>query len=133
KLIGEGKAYSFINNARGDDPKLANFLMEGLWTTPDYLAANRPMVEAAVRAYKKASDFIRQSPPESVVAVLKPALGSLGDPVLLDAVKRMQPAVSASGRVTRAELDTTQEVLKVNGILNTTFSLGDVFDDSFTG
>jgi hypothetical protein len=45
----------------------------------------------------------------------------------------MQPAVSASGRVTRAELDTTQEVLKVNGILNTTFSPGDVFDDSFTG
>ena len=35
KLIGEGKALSFVNNAKGDDPKLSNFLMEGLWATPD--------------------------------------------------------------------------------------------------
>jgi hypothetical protein len=31
KLIQEGKALSFVNNARGEDPRLANFMMEGLW------------------------------------------------------------------------------------------------------
>ena len=60
RSIGEGKAISFINNAKGDDPKLSNFLMEGLWTTPDYLAANRATVAAAVGAYQKASQFIRE-------------------------------------------------------------------------
>ena len=133
KLVGEGKAISFVNNAKGDDPKLSNFLMEGLWTTPEYLTANRSTVAAAVGAYKKASQFIRESTSEAIVASLKPTLGSLGDAVLLDSVKRIQPAVSATGKVTTEELDTTQAVLKINGILDKDFSLGDVFDGSLVG
>ncbi|WP_315835338.1 ABC transporter substrate-binding protein [Bradyrhizobium prioriisuperbiae] len=133
KLVGEGKAISFINNAKGDDPKLSNFLMEGLWATPEYLAANRATIAAAVGAYKKASQFIRESTPEAIVASLKPTLESLGDAVLLDSVKRIQPAVSASGKVTAEEFDTTQAVLKINGILDKSFSLGDVFDGSMVG
>lgn len=133
KLVGEGKAVSFVNNAKGDDPKLSNFLMEGLWTTPEYLTANRATVVAAVGAYKKASQFIRESTPEAIVAALKPTLESLGDAVLLDSVKRIQPAVSATGKVTAEELDTTQAVLKINGILDKNFSLDDVFDGSLVG
>jgi ABC-type nitrate/sulfonate/bicarbonate transport system substrate-binding protein len=133
KLVQEGKAFSFIDNARGDDPKLANFLMEGVWTTPEYLAANRATVQAAVGAYKKASRFIRESSHEQIVASLKPALGSLGDAVLLDSVKRLQPAVSVTGKVTAQELDTTQAILKLNGILTRAFSLDEVFDGSLVG
>jgi ABC-type nitrate/sulfonate/bicarbonate transport system substrate-binding protein len=133
RLIGEGKALSFINNAKGDDPKLSKFLMEGLWTTPDYLAANRSTVEAAVKAYKAASKFIQESSPEAIVASLKPALGSLGDEVLLDSVKRIQPAVSVTGQVTAEELGATQAVLKLNGVLDKTFALSDVFDSSLIG
>jgi NitT/TauT family transport system substrate-binding protein len=133
KLVQEGKAVSFVNNAKGDDPKLSSFLMEGLWTTPEYLAANRAAVAAAVGAYRKASKFILESTPEVVVASLKPALESLGDAVLLDSVQRILPAVSATGRVTAEELDTTQGVLKLNGILNSNFTLAEVFDGSFVG
>ena len=132
KVIGEGKAMSFINNANGDDPKLSSFLMEGLWTTPEYLAGNRATVAAAVGVYRKASQFIRKSTPEAVVASLKPTLESLGDAVLLDSVKRLQPAVSATGKVTAEELETTQAILKLNGVLNQTFTLADVFDGSLT-
>jgi NitT/TauT family transport system substrate-binding protein len=132
KLIQEGKATSFVNNARGEDPKLAHFMMEGLWTTPDYLSANRSTVEAAVSAYKKASDFIRTSPPEAVVAALMPALGSLGEAVLLDSVKRIQPAVSETGKLSPGEFDTTQALLKLNGFLTSSFAIADVFDGSFT-
>jgi NitT/TauT family transport system substrate-binding protein len=133
KLVGEGKALSFIDNSKGDDPKLANFLMEGLWTTPDFLAANRATVQAAVGAYSNASRFIRESSAEAVVAVLKPALGSLGDEVLLDSVKRIQSAVSATGKVTAQELETTQAVLKLNGVLHKSITLAEVFDGSLTG
>ncbi len=133
RLIGEGKALSFIDNARGEDPKLSKFMMEGLWTTPDFLAANRPTVEAAVGAYRMASQFLRESSPEAIVASLKPTLGSLGDAVLLDSVKRIQPAISASGQVTKAELDATQAVLKLNGVLGKDLALAEVFDGSLIG
>jgi NitT/TauT family transport system substrate-binding protein len=133
RLINEGKAFSFINNAKGDDPKLSKFMMEGLWTTPDFLSANRATVEAAVGAYRKASQFIRESSADAVVASLKPTLGSLGDAVLLDSVKRIQPAVSASGQITEEELDATQAVLKLNGVLDKKLSLAEVFDGSLIG
>lgn len=132
KLIQDGKAMSFVNNARGEDPKLANFMMEGLWTTPDFLSANRPTIEAAVGAYKKASDFIRTSPPEAIVMALMPALGSLGETVLLDSIRRIQPAVSATGKITPNEFDTTLALLKMNGFLTSSFTIADVFDGSFT-
>jgi NitT/TauT family transport system substrate-binding protein len=132
RLIQDGKATSFVNNASGEDPKLANFMMEGLWTTPDYLAANRSTVEAAVSAYKKASNFIRTSSPEAIVAALMPTLGSLGETVLLDSVKRIQPAVSGTGQITPGELEITQTLLKMNGFLNNSYNLADVFDGSFT-
>jgi hypothetical protein len=51
---------------------------------------------------------------------------------LLDSVKRLQPAVSATGKVTAEELDTTQAVLKLNGVLKQTFTLAEVFDGSLT-
>jgi ABC-type nitrate/sulfonate/bicarbonate transport system substrate-binding protein len=130
KLIQEGKALSFVNNARGEDPKLAKFVMEALWTTPDYLAANRPVVEAAVSAYKKASDFVRRASPEEIVAALKPALGSLGEAVLLDSIARMKPAVSETGKMGAEELNATQAILKSNGFLDKTFALNEIFDGS---
>jgi NitT/TauT family transport system substrate-binding protein len=132
KLIQEGKALSFVNNASGEDPKLTHFMMEGLWATPDYLVANRATVELAVTAYKKASDFIRASSPEAVTAALMPVLGSLGEAVLIDSVKRMQPAISETGKISVGELDTTQGLLKMNGFLTSSFAIADVFDGSFT-
>jgi NitT/TauT family transport system substrate-binding protein len=131
KLIREGKALSFVNNAKGEDPKLANFMMEGLWATPEYLSANQPAVQAVVDAYRKASDFVRQAPVERVVAALKPTLGSLGEEVLLDSVTRMRPAVSETGKVSAAELDSTQDILKLNGILTKSFTLNEIFDGRF--
>lgn len=131
KLVGDGKAITFLDNARGEDLDLPNFLMEALWATPDYIASNRDIVAAAVRAYRKASAFVLSATPEDVLAAVRPALGSLGDQVLLEAVRRVQPAISRTGRVTAADVEITQKLLKLNGVLTKSFSLADVFDPSF--
>ncbi len=131
RLIQEGKALSFVNNAKGEDPKLAQFMMEGLWTTPDFVTANKASVASVVKAYRKASDFVRQAPVETIVAALKPTLGSLGEQVLINSVTRIRPAVSETGKVSKEELDATQDILKFNGFLNRSFSLGEIFDGNF--
>jgi hypothetical protein len=61
---------------------------------------------------------------------LMPALGSLGETVLLDSVKRIQPAVSETGRMTPSELETTQALLKLNGFLNKSYTMEEIFDGS---
>ena len=131
KLVQDGKAITLVDNARGEDPNLPNFLMEGLWATPDYIKANREVVAAAVRAYAKASKFATTASVDEVLGAVRPALGSLGDAILLDAIKRVQPAISRSGRLVEADVDVTQRLLRMNGMLTASFTLADVFDPSF--
>lgn len=131
RLVLEGKALTLVDNAAGEDPKLANFMMEGLWATPDFIRENRDFVARAVAAYRKATAFVVNSSVEQVVAAIRPALGSLGDDVLREGVRRVQPAVSRSGRIENQEFDITQSILRQNGVLTKEFQLSDVFDASF--
>ena len=86
-----------------------------------------------MKAYARASAYVLASSPEDVAAAVKPVLGSLGDAVLIDAIKRLQPAVSRTGRIEAVELQATQDVLRVNGFLSRSFALNEVFDPSFVG
>lgn len=131
RLVQSGKGVSLVDNARGEDPRLTRFMMEGLWATPDFIKSNRDVVTRAVRAYARAGTFIRDARIEDVVAAVKPALGSVGDEVLLEGVKGVRPAVSRAGRMDNAELEATQRVLRENGALIREFKLDDVFDGSF--
>lgn len=130
-LVAQGAAVTLIDNARGEDPSLASFLMEGLWATPEFIRTRRPVVEKAVAAYRKASTWLLQSPPEQIAQTLKPVFSGLADDVLLEGVRRVKQAVSPTGAVDAAMLETTQKVLAVNGVLKKTMALADIYDPSF--
>lgn len=130
-LVGHGVAVTLIDNSRGEDSSLPSFLMEGLWATPDYIKANRPVVAKVVSAYRKASGFIVQSTPEDVARALKPVFTGLADEVLLEGVRRVRQAVSTTGTVDAALLDNTQKVLEINGVLKKKMAVADVFDPTF--
>ena len=130
-LVSQGAAVTLIDNSRGEDPTLSSFLMEGLWATPDYIKANRPVVTNVVSAYRKASAFIRERSSEDVAKVLKPAFSGLADDVLLEGVRRVKNAVSPNGVVDAAQFDLTQKVLEVNGVLKKRMQVSDIFDPSF--
>lgn len=131
KLVQEGKAITLIDNAKGEDPKLSNFLMEGLWVTPDLIASKPDLIASTVRAYAKASAFVASSKPEEIAEVVKPALGGLGDVVLVEGIRRVQPAVSKTGRIEAAELENTQALLKMNGFLTRPVSMEEIFNGRF--
>lgn len=130
-LVGQGVAVTLVDNSRGEDPSLASFLMEGLWCTPDYLKANRPVVAKVVSAYRKASAFVVQNTAQDVAKVLKPVFSGLTDEVLVEGVRRVQQAVSRNGVVDAAQFEATQKVLEVNGVLKRRLALADVYDGSF--
>jgi ABC-type nitrate/sulfonate/bicarbonate transport system substrate-binding protein len=105
--------------------------MEGLWATPAYLRENRQTVTRTAAAYRSASAFIVKSAPADIAKVLKPVFGGLSDEVLLEGVRRVKQAVSPTGLVDAAQLDTTQKLLEVNGVLKKKMQLAEVFDPSF--
>ena len=130
-LVGQGVGITLIDNSRGEDPSLPTFLMEGLWCTPDYLKANRPVVTRVVSAYRKASAFVVQNSAQDVAKVLKPVFSGLTDEVLVEGVRRVQQAVSRNGVVDAAQFEATQKVLEVNGVMKKKLQLADVYDGSF--
>jgi NitT/TauT family transport system substrate-binding protein len=131
KLVQEGKAITLIDNAKGEDPKLTHFLMEGLWTTPDLIASKPDLIARTVRAYARANAFVLASKAEDIAELVRPALGSLGDIVLVEGIRRVQTAVSKTGRVEAFELASTQDLLKLNGFLSRPFTLDEIFNGSF--
>lgn len=132
-LVAQGVGITLIDNSKGEDGSLPSFLMEGLWTTPEYIKTNRAIVASTVKAFRRASMFIVTSSPEEIAKVVKPAFSSLADDVLLEGCKKVKQAASPDGVVGPGILDNTQKVLQINGVLKNKFTVAQLFDPSFIG
>jgi len=133
RVVARGKGITLIDNARGEDPNIPYFLMEGLWVTPEYLKSDFETVGKTVRALHTASKFIVEKSPETVADAVSHVFGSIDREVLVAACARVAGAVSADGRVTAAELTSTTNVLRSNGFLKQEFTVPDIFDDRLIG
>ena len=71
--ISRGFAIMFINNAKGEDPSIPEFLMENLVARPETVAKDGDLVRRMVRALTRANQWALKSTPEQLADALKPA------------------------------------------------------------
>ena len=131
RIVSRGNGITLIDNARGEDPNIPNFIMEGLWVTPEYLEEKPELVGATVKALKRASAFIIESEPEKVADAVSGLFGSIDREVLVAACTRVAKAVSADGKISESDLHYTTQVLRTNGFLKREFTVADIFDSRF--
>jgi NitT/TauT family transport system substrate-binding protein len=131
KVVHSGKAITLIDNAKGQDPNLPSFMMEGLWTTPEYLASNPETCRSMVNALRKSSQFILENDAKAISEPLKPVFGALGEDVLNIGAGMVKAAVSESGQISQETLDVTQNVLLLNKAIERSMTLNEVFDGQF--
>lgn len=131
RVVHSGQAITLIDNANGEDPNLPNFMMEGLWARPDFIAANPNTCGAVIRALSRASDFVLSESTADVSAALMNTFGALGEEVLAIGVSKVKAAVSRSRVFDQTMLDHTQKVLLLNKALETPFEIDTLFDPSF--
>jgi NitT/TauT family transport system substrate-binding protein len=129
--VDQGYAIMFINNAKGEDPSVPEFLMECLITRPDVIEKNPDLVRRVARVLLKANVWALRSSPEQVAAALKPFLGQTPTEVLLAGVKATLPALSRDGRTTERGVQVTQDVLEQAGILKKRVPYAEVTDNRF--
>ncbi len=115
--IARGYAMMFINNSRGEDPSIPEFLMECLITRPDVIQKNSGVVSGMVRALVRANAWALGSTPEQVAQVLTPFLGDTPPEVLLSGVRATLPALNPGGRTTTRAVQITEDVLEQAGLL----------------
>lgn len=129
--ISRGFAIMFINNAKGEDPSIPEFLMENLIVRPETIKKNPDLVRGMVRALIKANKWALSATPEQVAEALKPFLGKYDPAILLAAVKSLLPTLSPDGRTSESSLKITQDILEQGGILKKRVGYSEVITNDF--
>ena len=115
--ISRGFAIMFINNAKGEDPSIPEFLMENLIARPETVAKDADLVRRMVRALTKANRWALQNSPEQVADALKPFMAKTPPDLLLTGAASVLPALSPDGRTSERSYQVTQDILEQAGIL----------------
>lgn len=115
--IDRGYAMMFINNARGEDPLIPEFLMECLLTRTDVVQKDPDLVRRMVRALARANRWALSTGPAQITAAVTPFLGQTPARVLASGVTSTLPALNVDGRTTERAVAITQLVLSQAGIL----------------
>jgi NitT/TauT family transport system substrate-binding protein len=115
--IQRGHAIMFINNAKGEDPSISEFLMENLVARPETLKKDPDLVGRMVRALLKANKWALSSTAEQVAEALKSTFANTDPAIHLEGVKAMLPTLSRDGRTTEKSVQATQDVLEAAGLL----------------
>jgi ABC-type nitrate/sulfonate/bicarbonate transport system substrate-binding protein len=129
--ISRGFAIMLINNAKGEDPSIPEFLMEDLITRPDTLTKDPDLVRRMVRALTRANRWALQSTPEQVADALKPSMKTIAPAIMLAGVKAVLPALSKDGKTSERSVQITEDVLEQAGILKKRVAYSQIVNNDF--
>ena len=129
--ISRGFALMFINNAKGEDPSIPEFLMENLIARPETVAKDPDLVRRMVRALTRANRWALQSSAEQVADALKPFMAKTPPELLLAGAAAVLPALSKDGRTSERSFEVTQEILEQAGILKKRVAYAELVTNEF--
>jgi len=129
--ISRGFAIMFINNAKGEDPSVSEFLMENLVARPETLKKDPDLVRRMVRSLVKANKWALGSTPEQVADALKPTFAKTDPAIHLAGVRAVLPTLSQDGRTTERSVQATQDILEVAGLLKKRAAYSDIVNNDF--
>jgi NitT/TauT family transport system substrate-binding protein len=129
--ISRGFAIMFINNAKGEDPSIPEFLMENLIARPETVAKEQDLIRRMVRALVRANQWAIKSGPEQVAAALKPFMAQTAPELLLTGARSVVPALSPDGRTSERSFQVTQDILEQAGILKKRASYSELVTNEF--
>ncbi|HEY7216924.1 MAG TPA: ABC transporter substrate-binding protein [Candidatus Binatia bacterium] len=129
--ISRGFAILLIDNARGEDPSIPEFLMENLIVRPETIVKDGDTIRRMVRALTKANQWALQSTPEQVADALKPSMTTIKPDLLLAGVHAVRPALSKDGRTSERGVQVTQDILEQAGILKKRVAYADIVTNDF--
>ncbi|HEV8344144.1 MAG TPA: ABC transporter substrate-binding protein [Candidatus Binatia bacterium] len=129
--ISRGHAIMFINNSKGEDPSISEFLMENLVARPETLKKDPDLVRRMVRALVKANKWALSSTPEQVAEALKPTFAKTDPAIHLTGVRAVLPTLSQDGRTTERSVQSTQDILEVAGLLKKRVAYSEIVTNDF--
>jgi NitT/TauT family transport system substrate-binding protein len=131
EAVSKGFAVWLINNTRGEDPDLKEFLHAVIYVRPDYLNDNTDLCKRMVAAIVKSEAFIKSNPADDVARTVRPFFTSLDEVVFASAVANVREAIIPDGRMTAAGSDAYEKVLMMTGALKQLVPFDAVFTNKY--
>jgi NitT/TauT family transport system substrate-binding protein len=129
--ISRGFALMFINNTKGEDPSISEFLMENLIARPETLKKDADLIRRMVRSLIKANQWALSSTPEQVADALKPTFAKTDPAIHLSGVKAVLPTLSRDGRTSEQSFQSTHDVLEEAGLLKKRAPYSEIVSNEF--
>lgn len=129
--ISRGFAVMFINNAKGEDPSIPEFLMENLIARPETVNKDPDLVRRMVRALTRANQWAIKNGTEQVADALKPFMAKTPPELLLAGAAAVLPALNSDGRTSERSFQVTQDILEQAGILKKRAAYAELVTNEF--
>jgi NitT/TauT family transport system substrate-binding protein len=129
--ISRGFALMFIENTKGEDPSISEFLMENLIARPETVKKDPDLVRRMSRALIKANGWALSSTPEQVAEALKPTFAKTDPAIHLSGVRAVLPTLSRDGRTSEKSFQATQDVLEEAGLLKKRAPYGEIVSNEY--
>jgi sulfonate transport system substrate-binding protein len=129
--ISRGFAVMFINNAKGEDPSIPEFLMENLIARPETVNKDPDLVRRMVRALTRANQWAIKNGAEQVADALKPFMAKTPAELLLSGAAAVLPALNSDGRTSERSFQVTQDILEQAGILKKRATYAELVNNEF--
>src|ERR1043166_507541 len=100
EAVSRGFATWLINNTRGQDPDLKEFLHAVIYVRPDYLSEHTDLCKRLVGAVVKSQAWIKSQTADEVAKTLRPFFSALDEKVFASAVGNVREAVIPDGKMT---------------------------------
>jgi ABC-type nitrate/sulfonate/bicarbonate transport system substrate-binding protein len=129
--ISRGFAVMFINNAKGEEPSIPEFLMENLIARPETVNKDPDLVRRMVRALTRANQWAIKNGAEQVADALKPFMAKTPAELLLSGAAAVLPALNSDGRTSERSFQVTQDILEQAGILKKRAPYAELVNNEF--
>jgi NitT/TauT family transport system substrate-binding protein len=131
EAVHRGFAEWLINNTRGQDPDLKEFLHAVIYVRPEYLSENTDLCKRMIGAVVKSAAWIKANPVDEVAKAIRPFFSSLDEKVFTSALANVREAVIPDGKMTAAGSDAYQKVLMQTGHLKSAVAFDAVFSNKY--
>ena len=129
--VARGFAIMIVDNAAGEDPDFAEFMMDVLLTTPTTLKERPELVRKIVRALLRSNAWMLDHQAEQAVPFMKSVLPRHDDSSILLGLQKTRLGIPRDGRVTERAVTLTQEFLRKIGALKTTIPYDQLVTNEF--
>lgn len=129
--VARGFGVMVVDNAAGEDPDFAEFMMDVLVTTSETIKQQPALIRKVVSALLKSNAWLLDHPAEQGVPFMKPALGRHDDAVILTGLQKTRLGIPRDGRITERAVTLTQEFLRKVGALKSTIPYDQLVTNEF--